>query len=82
MIAGLPVDAVVCVFHSSFWHQVADADRGRIDDSIAAAAQQRPIVRVALESRGGATNELRVGLRQERLLAQAHPHGLRIDVTP
>ena len=79
VLAGLPADVVACVVHSSFWHQVAEADRRRIDDTIASVAERRPLVRVSLESRDGATNDLHLGLAQERLLARAHPHGLSLE---
>jgi hypothetical protein len=80
VLTRLPDDVVACVVHSSFWHQVGDSDRRRIDEAIGAHAGRRPLVRVSLESRDGAVNDLRLGLSQERLIARAHPHGLAVEL--
>jgi hypothetical protein len=78
VLRSLPEDAVACVTHSSFWHQVPADDRARIDAAIAEAGRTRPLVRVAGESKDGRTIELHVsrpGDGEPRLLAGAHPHG-------
>ena len=78
-LQGAPDGSVICVFHSSFWHQVSTPDRERIDSAILDASRRQPVARVSCESLDGHANQLRVGLAQERLIARVHPHGAWIE---
>lgn len=80
-VAGLPEDALVCMYHSYTLNQCPADVRAAIEEQCAIVAQQRPLVRVALEWYGDQpAPELTLinyadGIERHTLLARCESHG-------
>lgn len=77
VVAGLPPGPVL-IFHTIALYQMPSRAREELDSIVADLARERPLARVCLEPRPGATYPLiHVGPRphDSAPVAQAHPHG-------
>ena len=83
-LARIPEHEPVCVYHSFVTYQFDDELRAAFSDLLTVAGLRRPIWRLSLE--GLVTHEspltlmrYRDGEKQERILAQAQPHGAWLE---
>jgi hypothetical protein len=83
-LAGIPRDRTPCVYHTIAVYQFSTAMKQALEDILTVAGLRRPIWRLAFEWDG--TKECTVvliryadGVRDEKLLANAHPHGTWIE---
>ncbi len=84
VLAQIPKGETLCVYHTLVTYQFSPPMRRALDDLLTAAGLRRAVWRLSLE--GTANNEcpLRLrryhdGTKEERVLAQAHPHGLWLE---
>lgn len=78
-LAEAPGDAVVCVYHTIVIYQFSAEMRDALDHMLVIASLRRPVWRLAFEFDGKecVVSLIRYhdGSRDERVLANAHPHG-------
>jgi hypothetical protein len=82
-IAEAPRDATVCVYHTIAIYQFSAAMRETLEDILTVAGLRRPLHRLAFEFDGSecvlSLIRYHDGVREERLLARAHPHGTWLE---
>ncbi len=82
-LAQIPPDGVVCVYHTIAIYQLSSAMREALEDMLTVAGLRRPLWRLAFEFDGKdcalSLIQYRDGLREEQLLARAHPHGTWLE---
>lgn len=83
-LAEIPKDRTACVYHTIAVYQFSTAMKEALEDILTVAGLRRPVWRLAFEWDG--TRECTVsliryadGVRDETLLANAHPHGTWIE---
>ena len=83
VIAGLPTQSAVCVYHSHTWNQMDQPTRDRIDEHLKRESINRPVVRLSFE---GATEYSLLSLiryedgnqLEPQRIAECEAHGRRI----
>ena len=79
VLAAVPQEAVLCVFHSYTLVQFTPDQRDLLSSMIAEAAKERRLYRLAMEWLGGETARIDLTTLHEEIseehLANCHPHG-------
>jgi hypothetical protein len=80
VLAQVPEDALLCVYHTFTVNQFSRAARDRLNALLDAYGAVHDLCCVSIASLGSRQPELRLltyerGHRRERLLAHCHPHG-------
>jgi hypothetical protein len=82
-LAEIPADRTACVYHTIAVYQFSSAMKETLEDILTVAGLRRPVWRLAFELAGKecTVNLVRYadGVRDEKLLANAHPHGSWIE---
>jgi hypothetical protein len=83
-LARVPADEPVCVYHTYVVYQFSSEARQTLYDLLTVAGLRRKVWCLSNEGKYDNTNPLMLwhyhdGTREERLLAEAHPHGTWID---
>lgn len=82
-LAEIPKDCTPCVYHTIAVYQFSTAMKQTLEDILTIAGLRRPIWRLAFELAGKECTVSRIryadGVREEKLLANAHPHGTWIE---
>jgi hypothetical protein len=82
-LAEIPQDRTACVYHTIAVYQFSTAMKETLEDILTVAGLRRPVWRLAFEFDGKecTVNLIRYadGVRDEKILANAHPHGTWIE---
>lgn len=83
-LAQVPQNETVCVYHSYVTYQFTAEMRAALDDILTVAGLRRAVWRLRYEGSRSNENSLglrryRDGIREERMLAKAHPHGAWLE---
>ena len=84
VLAGVPRDEPVCVYHTMVTYQFSAAMRAALDHILVAVGLRRPVFRLSLEGTAQGENPLLLyryhdGVRDKRPLALCGPHGAWIE---
>lgn len=79
-LRAMPEDEPVCVYHTIALYQFSREMRQTLDDILTMAGVRRPVWRLSFEAEDTTRYVLSLiryhdGVREERVLASAHPHG-------
>lgn len=82
-LAEVPPDGVACVYHTIAVYQFSTAMKEALESILTIAGLRRPVLRLAFEFDGKECTVARIryhdGVREEKILANAHPHGTWIE---
>jgi hypothetical protein len=83
-MAEAPPDAAICIYHTVVVYQFSNAMKGALDDILTTAGLRRPVMRLSFEMESLHENLLKLiryhdGTKEERVLADTHPHGAWIE---
>jgi hypothetical protein len=83
-LRDVPEDQPVCVYHSYVIYQFSREMKEAFDAILVMAGLRRPVWRVGYEGASSGTNTVTLtryhdGVREERVLAHAHPHGAWLE---
>lgn len=82
-LAEIPPDRTACVYHTIAVYQFSTEMKQTLEDILTVAGLRRPVWRLAFEFDGKECTVSLIryadGLRDEKLLANAHPHGNWIE---
>jgi hypothetical protein len=82
-LAEIPPDRTACVYHTIAVYQFSSAMKQTLEDILTVAGLRRPVWRLAFELAGKECTVSLIryedGTRDEKLLANAHPHGAWIE---
>ncbi len=82
-LAEVPPDGIACVYHTIAVYQFSTAMKEALENILIVAGLRRPVLRLAFEFDGKECGASRIryhdGVRDEKMLANAHPHGAWIE---
>jgi hypothetical protein len=82
-LSEAPAGAAVCVYHTIVLYQFSTAMREALENMLVVAGLRRPIWRLAFEFDGKecviSLIRYHDGIRDEQILANAHPHGTWLE---
>jgi hypothetical protein len=82
-LAEVPEGHTACVYHTIAVYQFSSAMKQALEDILTVAGLRRPVLRLAFELDGKECTASRIryhdGVRDQKLLANAHPHGTWIE---
>jgi len=82
-LAEIPPNQTACVYHTIAVYQFSTAMKQTLEDILTIAGLRRPVWRLAFELVGKECTVALIryadGVREEKLLANAHPHGTWIE---